>query len=189
RAIREWDVASGQPMVTQTLTHEPQTLYYGGVGSVAWADLERFGFTPQVLGSHEGFYWGRVHTDSVLPGGLVPQMGTLTASGDGTLKVWAGTYRDPIELAVARGGFREVLCAASSPDSRWVVAGYGDGHVRLWELAVPPHRAIVGAGYHVAFLGAGRRLVSAGDVYDFSAGLPPGQKSYRVQPTFALAVI
>ena len=81
------------------------------------------------------------HNDAVLKGHLdkvntafFNNDGTriVSASDDGTVRIWDSGCGAEIELLDASAGF--VSCASFSPDSKNIVAGYKDCFVRIWDV-------------------------------------------------------
>jgi WD40 repeat protein len=190
--IRFWDLVSGELTASWAAGSALLTLSFSPDGnSLSWGDAESYGFTTGHLKAKDkinrGFHWEAVlqvvHGKSHL----------LTASADGTLKLWArpSGRRDYQESAVAGGGFGAVQSVSMDRDERRLVAGYQDGRVRLWELADLPHRALVVEPHghqNAVFVGDSRRLVSGSRLCDFSAGINASTEFYLPAATRALAV-
>jgi WD40 repeat protein len=102
----------------------------------------------------------------------------LTASRDGSLKLW----QQNTAVAEARGDFSDVRCVAVSPDSRWVVAGHGDGTVRLWEVAQPTQHVRFGLYNDLAFLKSGRQLIAQYHCFDVTDMHRPKQLDWGPAP-------
>ena len=165
-----------------------------GTGDLlAWAEPEAYGFRTKdrLLGGKELSAPG-AHTGCVTQVCWGPKGAMLSASEDGSLKLWryGNGSKDTIEeRATARGDFGAVFSAAFSPDGHWAVAGYFDGQIRLWQVATPPQKAIVWSkSQTAAFIGAERRLVNSRQIYDFSAGLEAPSHHYTPPAIGALAV-
>jgi WD40 repeat protein len=171
KTIRWWDLATGKQTNSWAVNNVPMTLGFSPDGDrLAWADHESYGLEhrelrdiSRIIGQH------RMHEGSV---NQVIHRGEhlLTASNDGTLKLWA---RHPAayvfeEHAVAQGEFGAVLSVAMDPNGQHVVAGYQDGRIRLWERAGFPHRQLLPGDQNAVFIGDEHRLVSGSVVHDFS---------------------
>jgi len=82
------------------------------------------GRTTAVLRGH----LGRVYSAKLLPGGK-----EVTASGDGTIRLWDGSGAVSVApLAIAGGHFYDV---AASADGSVIAAGATDGRVHVWRPA------------------------------------------------------
>jgi WD40 repeat protein len=188
--IRFWDFVSGELTASWAVGSAPVTLAFSQDGNgLTWADLESYAFATKYLHSAGDPVHGPGHAEAVLQ--VIHRKSDLvTASADGTLRLWARTsrHREYQELAVARGAFGAVLCVSMNRDERWLVAGYQDGRVRLWELADFPHRALVSGDQNAVFVGDKRRLVSGSVLHDFSAGINALTESYLPAATRALTV-
>jgi WD40 repeat protein len=183
---RLWDVASGQLSATWIHGHAPRTMACCSVTPhLVWANRENFGYTTQILPGNDSRSSAGIHSEALLQ---VAFVGTspLTASGDGTIRLWKSA-NEPKELAVAGAGLREVVSVAVAPNNQWVAAGYGDGVVRLWELVVPPHRTLLGSEHSIAFFGD-RQLASGQRITDLPTGRPAVFRNYQQDPIQALVV-
>jgi WD40 repeat protein len=189
RTLRYWDVATGQLTATLSVGNVPTSLTFGPDGQLHWADRETFGFST-VSRVHTSSTRFQAHASSVMQIRHC-QKGLLTASADGTLKLWQyWSDRTLPEAAVARGEFGAVLSFGVSTGEDQVVAGYADGRVRIWELREPPQRALgSNAAQSVAFIGGERRLVNGHAVFDFSlTKVSPVRTDLQTRPVGALAV-
>ncbi len=150
--IRFWDLVTGKETDSWAIGKVPNTLAFGTAfgGDLTWGIPEEFGVVRALLdhGATRPWSFNNIHSSAVLQIRRTPQGLLLTASADGTVKLWhqvstgGGHFR---EQAVARGGGGAVNAIAADSSGDWVAAGYADGCVRLWELAEPPQRVVVGA--------------------------------------------
>ena len=183
--VRIWDMATGL-VIRSIISRAPNT-----PRGVAFVDRSRPDFFPRVVWGLKEIYgvqWTSERSTTVSHHQkLIPEVITrvrvdsrqrlFTASADGGVRLWRygslGVGRDGYRLeAVAAGEFGPALALDVSPDAELVVAGYGNGRVRLWHLADPSERVVLASdGHSVAFAGESRRLVSPGAVTDFSRGL------------------
>jgi WD40 repeat protein len=188
RTIRFWDLASGRQMDSWALPNLPVGLAFAPDGeTLASADSEGFGFRVRALRNYRDHAQGG-HAGSVFAVRYAGNGHLLTASADGTLKLWPAGG-SPREDAVARGDFSSILAAAVNPDGDLVAAGHIDGRVRLWELAEPPERTFLdSACQNAVFVGRERRLVNHARVFDFAGGLSPTGTPYGPPAVTALAV-
>ena len=118
----------------------------------------------------------RGHTADVEHVVLVDATHVLSASDDGTVRLWDLTTETSIVFPGHRGPIEKI---AVSPDHRWAASGGTDGTVRLWDLAartgrelLPRHKLAV---RDVGFSPDGTRLVSTGEegtlqVFDVATG-------------------
>jgi WD40 repeat protein len=191
KTLRIWHVDSGQPIDSWPVGAVPRTLAFDFENfALFWADAEGFLVHTRIINRHEEISTARLHTDSIrqvfVAGNTKPSR-LLTASQDGSIKYWFDP-RFTTETAVARGGFRDVLCAAIETSGRWVVAGHADGTIRLWELASPPQRTLHRPSHNVDFIGDERRLACDDHVLDFSSDRPAAEEPFDVAPVVALAI-
>jgi WD40 repeat protein len=201
RTIRFWDLATGRQMACWPVWSPPTTLSFGlpppgklflpDQEILAWGDAESSTINWQGLSESTRNAHHMAHTAFVSQLRHLGNGRLLSASGDGTLKVWmrvAGETNGR-EAAVARGEWGAARSTAVSPQGGWVAAGYDDGRVRLWQLAEPPQRFFSPEGvYSAAFLGRARRLATRYGAFDFSAGLPPVLQDRGAAPVRGLAV-
>lgn len=190
RTVRFWDVPSGKPLSAWP-THPPTSLAWMGDGSpgdvIGIADSETFGMNFRT--ADQGSFNGRVQ----LHAGIVHQLRfvwnarALTASADGTLKLW--DIRKWDELAVAQGEYPAVLTMSCSSNEQMVVSGYADGHIRLWDFTYPTQRTLVPTDCPSAvFVGEGHRLVNGRLVADITQGDPGSTRGYASGPVVGLVV-
>jgi WD40 repeat protein len=190
---RMWDPATGE-----------QTAVYAGTAGTAgtvlfrkeryasyliWASPEGFGYAMRNLANEQGWYHGQLHAGSVNQIDYDADWDRLlTASQDGTLKVW-GDLQKAKELAVARGEFGAAWCGVFC-GSGWVAAGYHDGRVRLWELADPPERDLLRdqGSQSVVFAGTGHRLIGSAMFCDMAETKPLRWTGFSPAAMDALAV-
>lgn len=181
--VRFRELESGQEQHRQHLGDHIRSLAFDPTGAhMAAADPASFGFCVipvppkgSVLGYHH------LHTNSVVHLSRVARIGRdrfndwMTAALDGSIRLWETDYRGLNERAVARGDFGPVRSAAVGGDKPWVVAGYGDGQLRIWELAVPAQRNIPvgGAAPTTTFIGRTRKLVHPPVICDYSTESDP----------------
>ncbi len=132
RTIRFWRVANGRPAGLWPLSGVTQSLAFQlGDSALAFAETDTFGFRYRDLQAENATGPNHVHTGPVLDVTFDSAALLLTASSDGAIKLW--NPREWVELAVARGDFGGVQSAVHTQDRRWIVGGYSDGQVRLWE--------------------------------------------------------
>ena len=189
KTLRIWDVASLQPIITWTTGNVPRTITFDfGDFALFCADAESFRFFVRLVNTdvfHDNIPLHTGPVRQVFVAGNSSLARAVTASDDGTLKVWFDPRR-ATEAAVARGGFREVLCAASDPSGHSIVAGHGDGLIRIWELALPPQHMPYRISHNVAFIGDQHRLACNDRVIDVSSKSPSTEKPFDVSPVTAL---
>jgi WD40 repeat protein len=122
-----------------------------------------YGFIEKSFTGHEGTVW----TASFSPDGER----VLTASDDGTARIWSDPDADEIELSHEQGGSRPRTAIAVSRDGAQVVAGSDDGTVEIWvvgedlgETAEPlVLRGHTAAVNDIAFSVGGELLVTASE--------------------------
>jgi WD40 repeat protein len=172
QTLRLWDFAPGKQIAAWTLSYVPSGLAFTpDGGGLALTVPAAYGFNTRDLRTNVETGHQRAHAGEVTQIRYVPAGHWLSASLDGTIKLWDGTAT---EQAVARGEFGAVLSADVSQDGGWVLAGYFDGRLRLWELAQPPQRALVFSQAQNAAFSGDRRLFTDAFVYEFSNGVRTG---------------
>ncbi len=188
RTLRVWDHAAGLQLLAWNVPNVPNAVTFHGEGDhLAWSDPETFGFQVRDLRTDQGVTHFQAHAGSVRA--VVSAGWSLLAAGlDGTVRLWGGSgWRR--QLAVARTGGSAVYAIAGGPQRGWVAAACGDGRIRRWQLAEPPERRLAMDNSHgVAFVGAGRRLVSHAWCLDLSAGLGGPATVYQPPAVRALVV-
>jgi WD40 repeat protein/tRNA A-37 threonylcarbamoyl transferase component Bud32 len=195
RTIRSWSLAIGKQAALWPTINPATSIRLGG-HVLVWSERETYGFLVKVLLSEDPpRHYSHTHAAAVT--GLLGDSRNrlLTASEDGTLKVWFSPRWEsgnapPREVAVARGEFAAVLCADLSQSGGWVAAGHRDGKVRVWELAEPPQRFLYWSqgNQSIAFVGPGRRLINPMELWDFTKGMRGARSSILPPAVCALAV-
>lgn len=119
----------------------------------------------------------RGHTAAVLDAAFAPNGVVVTASADGTARVWEG--RTGTTLFTLRGHSDSVLGVAVSPDGHSVETAGADGTVRRWDVSAGDRyggrrKAATGATLNAA----GDRIVIGGangtaDIWDLAGTWPP----------------
>src|SRR5207244_6563906 len=144
------DSESGKELFTVQMQSHPWALAFttDGTGLLA-GDPESFGFYYAPARPDGKFSLsGKVHENYVISVAHVSRINqnhcnlTMSASADGSIRLWGSGK----EMAVATGDFGPVRSAALGGKSPIVVAGYLDGQVRLWDLALPHPRCLLGVG-------------------------------------------
>lgn len=189
QTVRFWDFPAGKPLSTWP-TYPCTSIAWSGVGDAsdifAIADSETFGLNWRYLG--QGTYTGRtqLHAGTIHQVRLPFSRQALTASADGTLKLWDIQKWD--ELAVAQGEYRAVLALDIDADRRLIATGYADGKVRLWELTVPPQRNLNPSScQNCVFVGDGHRMVDGMLIFDLTRGFPGTSLDYATRPATGLS--
>jgi WD40 repeat protein len=189
RTIRRWNLATGKQLDSWSTRNVPATLTLLRGRYLVWAEPEIYGFNYRDLVHFTATERSHVHTGAVTGVRSDARGRLLTASADGTLKLWFN-LQSASEIAVARGDFSAARCAAFAPDgARWVAAGHSDGRVRLWELAEPPQRGLVyGQCQRAVFLGRQRHLLNPPHLHHLDRDMhEPGQEVLP-PPVAALAI-
>lgn len=202
--IRFWNLATGKATEYWTTVNAPTSMVYtpDHGGALLWAEPEAWGVAASTLGKTRGWAQPRMHAGpvrQVCAACASPYQfgknGLLTASADGTIKLWKLVSGDRhLEDAVARGtdardAWGAVNTAAINPALSWIAAGYADGRVRLWELADPPQRTFVdGTTQNAAFVGSGNVLATSRFLHDFSRGWDFQPKYFVPEAITALEV-
>jgi WD40 repeat protein len=188
QTVRFWDVPSGELVATWHLNQPPTSVAFGSWdGRIAVADSATYKFRWKRL-TETAEHWPPtpVHAGAVTQVHFTRVGHVLTASADGTLRLWEPNQF--AEMAVAQGEFPTVYTAALRPDESAVAAGYADGKVRLWELGQSPCRDLFSGPQNAVFLGAGHRLADDVHVHDFARGVPGTIRRYMPGPIDSLAV-
>jgi eukaryotic-like serine/threonine-protein kinase len=188
KTLRFWDLSIDKSVETRPLRNTATTLAVSPDGrTLVWADQESYGFGALRLPEQYLFGDAQLHTDVVTQVCCDSQQRVLSASRDGTLKLWGG-HRGVVLLAVGQADAGAVLSAALSQDGTWAAAGYEDGRVRLWELREPPQRGLVGTNaQRGVFASQDLRLIGQDEVFDFAAGIHPPGKRYTPAAVPAIA--
>jgi WD40 repeat protein len=189
--LRFWDLTTDKCMTCRPVHEAATSLAFSPDGrKLAWSDAPSFGFAVLDLSSNLLLYQPHLHASSVTQVAFASQQRVISACQDGTVKLWrqAGATGF-VELVGGHCQGAGALSVCLSRDEKWVVAGYADGRVRLWELFEPPARAILPhTDQNAVFLGHGRRLAKTGVVYDLSAGLQATGTAFSAPAVGALAV-
>jgi eukaryotic-like serine/threonine-protein kinase len=190
KSIRFWDLATLQQTKCWTLTNAPNALTFDERGPVLfWSEPEIFGICTGNLDTNDITPIPHLHSAAVSQIRLTRKDGLLTASADGTLKVWQGQIRGFREAAVARGEWGEARAVAFEAGQHWIAAGYTDGKVRLWEFSKPPQRTLVPQdSQSAAFVGDQRHLAVHGRILDFSQGSDGATHGMLPEEVHALAL-
>ena len=103
RTIRFWDLAKGKQMMAWPVPNTPTSLAYGADGStLSWADDETFGFRWRSIQGNASETHYHEHAGEVSKVLLDPRDRFLTASLDGTIKLW-GAYPRACENSQSPG--------------------------------------------------------------------------------------
>ncbi len=200
KTIRFWNVATGKQADLWPTSHAPNTLDFHRGAALTWAAPESLGICTKTPDRASIFPYDNLHTAPVTQVRLVwdergARQRVLTASADGTLKLWQGRKSGGGEIAqedaVARGSWGGVAAVAVNRAGSWVAAGYADGRVRLWEMAEPPQRILAGGrwnGQNSPFIGGTHLLVNMGWLRDFARGWDSPLQVYFPKPLSAVEV-
>ena len=113
------------------------------------------GQTLAVLKDHSGSVWSAAFS---LDGRHI-----LTASGDGTARLWRN---DGQPLTVLKGHFGSVQSVALSPDGQRILTAGNDGTARLWDIGGQPLTVLeghFGPVWSAVFSPDGQRILTAGN--------------------------
>jgi WD40 repeat protein len=192
KIIRYWDMVTRRVTAARAVLNVPTSMSASEDGEwLAWADHETHGFAVRILRKDIEYRQGHLHSEFVSQAVIGGKYSIFTAAGDGSLKCWrldtrANRYE---EMGVAQAASGWALCLAATADERWLVAGYQDGSLRLWDLADPPERTYIhDNSQNAVFLGSRRRLVDSDRVHDFTHSYSPDGKTYVPTGTHALAL-
>jgi WD40 repeat protein len=193
KTIRFWDLATNMETETWTTGNAPNTLAFTG-NSLTWGEPEIYGVVSRVLQSGSTAVFSLIHASPVRQIRHDGKSPLVTASADGTVKLWKhlrfGGGSRLQEEAVARGAWGEVRAIALNTAGNGIASGYADGRVRFWERAEPPQRTLLEKGYsqNAAFVGGDRVFANAGYIHDFSRGWDGPAVTFNPEPIHALAV-
>lgn len=178
--IRFWDLAGGGIIDSFALPHVAQTICYDTIGeNLMIGDFESYGFRVRRLRRRTENVFYHVHPGGVLHVQPRADGCFLSASTEGTLKVWMPARSQPPSQEPARATVEgaTLRAVASAPDLGLTLGGYRDGILRLWEIYDPPHRWVLGSSDPpVAFLD-NHRLANSRQIIDLKPG---GGSSRRV---------
>ena len=186
KTVRFWDVATAQLATMWVWRSQVTALAFDLWGRVGFGNAEDFCIVFRSPGE-DIFHGQGSHAAPVLSLCFDRQRRTFTGAGDGTLKLWPLGV-NVAELAVAQDRFPALRRLGLSPDERWVAAGYADGKVRLWELAEPAQRDLVGGTQSAVFVGERPLLVCGGHAVDYTRGLPGTILPFTRFPVDAIAI-
>lgn len=189
--IRIWKVATGAPVACWPVGQAPTCLAFRAVNNaLVWGDATAFGFTVRGVETGTGEVHTGVHSSSLSQVCYCSSGELLTASYDGTFKIWPRHIRrNSTELAVAREELPPVLSATVAPNDGWVVAGYHDGRVRLWELVHPASKRFLNMHTNVIqFIGAEHRLATHRSFFSFTDGEPGPEMPLRLDAVTAMGL-
>src|SRR5205807_262527 len=116
---------------------------------------EIYGFNWGNLETRDQTSFGNILSKSVNQVCVCPQGQLLTASRDGALRFWSVNAKTVNATAIAGGNWVAATSASMHPAGNQVVAGYGDGELRLWQFSEPAERIFVSRGkiQNAAFVG------------------------------------
>ena len=190
--IRFWHLATGNQIRIWPVGDSPTTLAFSlppDEGRFAFATPQGWALHTRSLHGDQEVTGHSAHNNSLTQIRCSPGNLWLTASADGTMKLWRGFIERIQDVAVARGEFGPVHSVAMLPGATGVLAGYGDGRVRFWRIEEPPQRTWISTRtHHALFVGRGRRLVDNDKVTDLSAGFPGTWRFYSPSSVRALAI-
>jgi WD40 repeat protein len=190
--IHFWDTALARQINAMPTIHVANRFAFLSDAYLVYSYPAMYGFRYRDLRVQEDdqIVWGvNIHGAPVTALCRGPRGRLLSASADGTLKLW-GNFRCATLLAVGRGDFPAALCAAFAPaEAPLVAVGYADGQVRLWEVADSPYRSQVplGRSQQAMFLSE-KRLFNPERLYDFEHGMHAPVQSIQPPTCTALTV-
>jgi WD40 repeat protein len=179
--LRFRDLAEGKELFSHKFGNFMTSIGFSPDGAgMACINPEIWGFSAMSPRANATVaHFGQLHNNSVAKVEYVRQIGPnpvnllMTTSADGSLRLWQVLPGNAIrEIAVARGEFGPALTSSFHSGGRWVLAGYRDGAVRLWEWRMPSERRVLtGGAPALAFLGSAYQLVNPPYVHDVSANV------------------
>jgi WD40 repeat protein len=192
KSVRIWDVAAGKEVEYWATGNPPNALAFSPTLSpsmLASSEPEGYGVTAYTIDFNARKNQPQIHTNAVRALAYDRQGRLLTASADGSFKLWNQSHSAILgEVAVARGSWGEVRAVAASRSADWIATGYQDGRIRLWELTTPPERRLIGGEVQRAvFLGDQRRLATERRIYDFNRGCDCESSDFLPELTCCIA--
>jgi WD40 repeat protein len=189
RTIRVWKPPASEPLAIFGVRSAPNSLAFAHGGEiVAWSDDESFGFDAKSIRDTSGVTLPQLHTGVVTQVAADQNQRLVTASLDGSIKLWGNAYSRIQELAVAREQNRPILSMAWSQDRRWAAAGAENGRISLWEISEPEQRALLEEkSQSAAFIDPGRTLAKSATTWDLTDLTRPQFHSFVPPEITALA--
>jgi WD40 repeat protein len=182
KSIHIWDTVVAKEAEYWATMNAPNAITYSRSlpqSMLIWSEPEGYGFSVYNIDYNARKHNAQIHTGSVRRLAIDWQSRLLSASADGSVKVWNVNHHGTVhEVAVARGSWGEVRAVAASPSADWIATGHQDGRIRLWELTMPLERKFPGSEMQRAvFLGDQRLLATDGRLYDFTrcCDCPPSE--------------
>ena len=184
RTIRLWNSETRKQIQSWT-SYDPvrRVRFRADNAAIGFVDRESFGYREVDLHKNTINDYALLHTHSVHQI-LGTRFGWLTASGDGTLRV----FSEGISRAVARGDYAGVTTATVTGDGL-VLAGYRDGTIRKWQLTTSPFVRQVALGHRTRFLNRDRRLAFDRGLIDLTHGFPGTTRELNVAKFSAIAAL
>lgn len=190
KTVRVWDVARGKQVESRPVPNPPSSIALAQLSHrhdldqmLIWSNLETYGFRFEMGKTERREDVPATHVGGVTKVHFDSRGRLLSASSDGSVKMWVWYLLGPtyVEAAIARGEWGAVSAVVSKDDV--IIAAYADGRIRAWELLTPEQRVIhVSQTQSCAFIGNERRWVNADMTVDFAKGLSAEGISFRPAP-------
>jgi WD40 repeat protein len=170
---RDW--SDGRELWNRKTGNPLQALHYDATGyHLSFVDPLGFGFGIMLSYRMQPENFLHLH-DNAVRRAFILRRGFLTASYDGSLRIWGREASRPLSLwASGQSEFGPLMDAELLPGESRVLAAYQDGSVRLWEIFEPAERAFFGSGNQtICIVGNRHEAFDGSGLFDLEGKKPP----------------
>ena len=183
--LRTWDALTGEPRANCAVGDAiGPVAFHGNEEDLVVAFPNGYRFDRFSVGRHAGrpVPPGQLHAEEVTELLIDGRDRVVSASRDGTIKVWQGDQ----QVAIGRGDFGPCTALRFGEAEHWLVAGYLDGTVRTFEYREPDQHLRFGSQHDVVMLDEARLATDAG-IFDCREPSVLGAAWRAPDPVTALA--